>query len=466
VQVLEKLADGDGRTKDNSRAEAEELLVTHIINKYYIKTILQDERLEIWAYCDGIYLNTGQSLIKKELREILGLAYKNIISKNVTDKITADTYIKASEFFINDYPYLLPLKDNILDLKTLKTIDFDPNKIFFSKLSINYNINAKCPNIQKHLNNVFKDKSDVNLFQESLGNCLIREYKYQKSVMFSGSGRNGKGVTLDIVRRLFTTDNCSGVSLQQLEEDNFAYGELYGKMVNMCGDLDKTSLQTTGKFKMATGGDLVSGARKFLNPITFSNYAKFFFACNELPIVYDDSRGFWDRWLFFDFSYTFVSKEEYNNKSKEQKNRCKVIDTSIKDNLFTDEELEGLLNFAVVGMKRLERNNGFTSSITHEEIKLKWKCKSDSFIAFCLRKVEISQTDYITKSDLRQQYTLFCHSNNESIFGDQHIKTIVTTKYGAYEKKIQVKDYSKEEDKYNYTRERVWYGVKFKEVNN
>jgi len=51
------------------------------------------------------------------------------------------------------------------------------------------------------------------------------------------------------------------------------------------------------------------------------------FACNELPRVYDTSKGFWRRWILINFPYEFVDRERYKTltgddlKNKKLKNQ-------------------------------------------------------------------------------------------------------------------------------------------------
>lgn len=459
LSIYERLADTNPNTKEQSKKEAEEELSDYIKSKFYIKSLMQDEKDEVWAYDEGIYINQGKSIIKKELRKILGLSYNQFLVKKVIDKIIADTFIKSSDFFIEENPYLLPTKNCIVDLKTLTRIPYHHKYKFFSKLEILYNSESLCPEIHKHLNKVFNSKEDILLFQEAIGNCLLRKYKYQKSIMFSGSGRNGKGVTIELIKSLFGMSNCASESLQDLEKE-FHTCNLHSKFVNIIGDMDKTSLKQTGLFKGLTGDDMVSAARKFMTPINFSNYAKFIFSCNELPIVYDESRGFWDRWLFFDFNKTFVSEEEYN--IKENKTNYEIINQNTKEKLLSETELQGFLNFAIAGFVRLEKNNGFSSSTTHENIKLKWTCKSDSFLSFCYDNIETSSLDYIPKEELRQVYSSYCTNKNLYPFNDKHIIQILTTKFGSTELQKTINKFDEKTNSNYTTRKRVWSGIKFR----
>ena len=142
--------------------------------------------------------------------------------------------------------------------------------------------------------------------QELFGYCLLKEYRIEKAVMFLGTGRNGKGKSIELMKRFLGAENCCAVPIQALEENRFMTAELFGKMANLAGDLSKSVLKNTGIFKNSTGRDLLTGDRKFLPPIYFINYGKHIFACNELPINLDNSDAFWNRWVLFDFPFKFL----------------------------------------------------------------------------------------------------------------------------------------------------------------
>ncbi len=451
-KIIELLNDENKETSKNSALNAEEVMVDYLISKFHFRTILQDEKVEVWGYQQGIYVSFGQSLAREELRRILGKNFNQYIVNKVINKITADTYINSKQFFKNEDAYLLPVQNGLLDLKTFELKPFSNKKMFFSKLSVKYNPESKCPNIEKHFNNVLPNESDVSLMQEAIGNCLLKKYTFQKAVMLVGSGRNGKGITLQLLTNLLGSTNTSAVTLEQLDNDLYALSNLHGKLANIGGDLNKTSLKNTGTFKSASGGDLISAPRKFLPPIEFENYAKFFFACNELPLIYDDSRGFWDRWLYFDFPFTFVPRDEWDNKTQEERKKFKLADPLIKQKLLNDEEMEGFLNFAIEGLKRLLENNSFSTSETFEAVKEKWTNQSDSFKAFSSIFIEQDLQSDINKQDLKVKYHEYCKSKGVRALSDKHIYTIMTQEFAAEIKQIRDLD----------STIRIWSGVRLK----
>lgn len=433
--------------KDEDKAGEE--IVKVILKDNHIYTTRDDIKSEIWFYDDGIYVPNGKSRIKEISREIFGDTYTPQRVNKVIAKIEADTQIDHDEFF-KDYSIdEIPVQNGILNVLTKDLSEFTPEKIFFTKLSITYDSEQGCPSIKKFFSDVLRDSSDVEVMIELIGFCLLKDYRYEKSAMFIGNGRNGKGKTLSLMKYFLGPENCSSIPLSQIIPTSTSVCELYGRLANLAGDLSNTDLKDTGMFKQVTGQDLITAKRKYLRDLFFTNYAKIIFACNELPRVYDLSDGFWSRWILFEFPYKFVRKQEYDNLKEEDKKLHKVLDESIIDKITTPEELSGLLNEALDGLKRLIDNKGFSYSKGTEEVKDLWIRKSDSFTSFCIDSVEEDYNYAISKKDLRKSYYRYCKKHNLPGSSDKGIKITLENRFGAYESQPMGGD-------------RVWEGIKFK----
>ena len=270
--------------------------------------------------------------------------------------------------------------------------------------------------------------------------------------MLVGNGRNGKDKSLELIKRLIGIRNCCSVPLSSLIPDSFIMSEFFGKMANIAGEINNYDLKDTSMFKALTGRSVISAPRKFLNAITFQNYAKFIFACNELPMVYDTSLGFWDRWILLEFPHTFVNKEELE-KAKDKAN-MKLRDEGIIDKITTPEEMSGLLNEFLKGLERLFVFKTFSNTRGSEEIKNLWIRKSNSFIAFCMDFVEESYDGKIVKKDMRKKYMEYCKQHKVKIKTEFVIKKFLMENYGAEDTR-SVMDYGAS---HSY----VWEGIKWK----
>ena len=268
---------------DKKRDDATEKIVKFIEERYSIYTTKDDSRSEVWIYKEGVYKPEGKSEIKELIRQILGKVYNSNICNRIIEKIEADTFIEQDKFFQINYLYEIPVQNGVLNIITNELSPFNKKKIFFNKLPVTYNPEAECPSIETHFKEVLKREDDKEVLYEVIGFLLYKDYFLEKMLMFVGNGRNGKGKTIDLIRRFIGIDNCASVPLTSIVDNNFRVSELFGKMVNLAGDLSHTSLKDTGMLKQTTGRDLLGVKRKFLKDIKFINYAKHIFSCNELP---------------------------------------------------------------------------------------------------------------------------------------------------------------------------------------
>jgi len=437
--------------KDKKWGSASELLVDYIKEKNYIYTTKDDQKSEMWIYREGIYSPNGKSEVKEIMRDILGKWYNTFYFNQVINKLEADTFIDIDEFFQQKSTDEIPLKNGLLNIYTRELKDFTPDKIFFNKLPVEYLPLADCPKIEQFLKDVLANEEDINVFYELGGFILMNDYRFEKAFMFVGDGRNGKDKTLELIKRLVGVENCCSIPLSSISLQSFIVSELFGKRVNLAGDVDNKDLKDTSGFKSLTGRSLISAPRKYLKPITFQNNAKFVFACNELPMVYDTSRGFWDRWILLEFPYTFVTKEELENAKDKQK--LKLKDDNIVEKISYPEEMAGLLNKFLDGLDRLLLQKKFSQTKGTEEIKNMWIRKASSFMAFCLDCVEADYDNYITKKELRKKYNEYCKKHKISGKSDYVIKRTLEEMYGSTEGFKNIME--------NVT-ERVWEGIKWK----
>ena len=80
-------------------------------------------------------------------------------------------------------------------------------------------------------------------------------FRFHKLLLFNGSGRNGKGVTTQLITRFLGRQNVSNETLHRIIENRFATAKLFGKMANIDADMSSQALRHTGILKMLTGGD-------------------------------------------------------------------------------------------------------------------------------------------------------------------------------------------------------------------
>lgn len=437
--------------KDKKWGEASERLVSYLLENNKIYTTKDDIKSEVWIYNSGIYVPNGKSEIKRQLRRIMQSFYNSYLYNLVLAKIEPDTYIDTDVFFGYNYPDEIPVINGILNLKTRELKPFDSEKIFFNKLPVKYNPEKKAQKINSFLKDVLSKEEDRNVFYELGGFCLLKEYKFEKAFMFVGDGRNGKDKSLELIKRLLGIENCCSVPLPSIIPDSFIISEFHNKMANLAGEINNQDLKDTSMFKSLTGRSLISAQRKFLKPVTFVNFAKFIFACNDLPMVYDNSKGFWDRWILLEFPYTFVPKKEFDLSS--DKSKLKIRDEDIIEKITTEDEMSGLLNEFLNGLDRILEKKSFSSTSGSDEVKNLWIRKSNSVMAFCLSHIVEDYESVIPKRIFRKAYSDYCKEHKVNPRSDVVIKRTLQDMFGASEERKDILG-----EKY----EMIWTGIKLK----
>jgi len=436
------------------RKEAIEAIATVIMKTKIFKTLRSDKVEEMWMYKDGIFVPNGISYIKEMVLDILEEDFSKTIANKVVDRIQVETYIDYDEFFNkqNEHPYILPVKNGLLDLNKKQLKPFTPKIPFFNKINAEYKPGKDCKYIKKFIKEIVETKEDVDVIQEMVGFCLVKKYKYEKAFMLYGShGRNGKSKLIELIKIFINSDNCSAITLEDIQNDDFALGNLHNKLVNIAGDISNDAIKNTGRFKAITGGDELSANRKFKERINFKNYAKVIFACNELPPVYTSSKAFWLRWVIVNFPYQFLTQKEIN--ALDDKSNARIQNSLILDNLINKNEMSGFLNFAIEGLDRLERQKDFSTTMISKQVEKTWKRQSNSVSAFIEDMVDEEYDDFIIKKDFVKRYQEYCKKHNAKILSDSVIKITLKEEMGVSESKPVVGD----------KQVRVWSGVKWKD---
>jgi len=433
------------------RNKASEMIVQSILKESRIYTIRSDDIEEMWIYSIGIYIPQAKTYIKEFVREVIGDAFTKSFCNLVIEKIAVDTYIDAKIFFQNEIVGEIPVENGILNLTTRELTEFTPDKLFFNKLPMKYDKDAKCPTIEKHFKAVLKHEDDIPVMFELFGYLLWKDYFIEKAVMMTGGGRNGKGKTVSLMKLFIGVENCASVPIQQLESDLYALGEMFKKMANLSADISPTALKNTGYFKNLTARDYVTAPRKYLGRVGFVSYAKQVFCANTLPITYDNTEAFWNRWVLLEFPFKFLSQKEIDVLGENERENIKLQDPVIIEKLSTTEELQGLLIKALEGLDRLHKQGDFSYSNSVEQVKNMWIRKSDSFTAFLMDCVEEDWDSCVIKMKLSRAYVGYCRNHKVPTVGTKAIKSVLAMRgIGEDRKSIDGKQ------------EAVWQGIRLR----
>jgi len=344
---------------------------------------------EIFFYEDGYYHKGGENRIK-ELVDYYLDSNSSITRKNeVVDYIKHQSCSKRRD--LEPPTNLINLKNGIYNIDTDKLESHNPDYYFLQQLPFNYNKKADCPNIKKFFEEVLY-KKDLPLMQEVFGFLLYRNYFLHKAILFLGGGRNGKGTTINLMSKFVGYNNYSTVELHQLIENRFAKINLYGKLANFGAETSAKALNETGIFKNLTGGEPIYAEPKGRGGFSFTNYAKLIFNANHMPYAkYDKSFAFFQRWLVIVFPETFEIGGKKTN-------------PRILEKLVTDDELSGLFNWAIVGLKRIIKNWNFSQHFEEDEVGERFEKLAYPEYRFIDDYLELIEDIQIEKEDVYKKY--------------------------------------------------------------
>ena len=174
--------------------------------------------------------------------------------------------------------------------------------------------------------------------------------------------RTARVCFLALLESLVGKENTASESLQKLECDKYRPAKLYGKRVNICGDIPDMKMQKSENFKKLTSGlDLIDAENKYQDPFTFQNTAKLVFSANDIPEGKKD-KAYYRRWILIRFPNNFEGEK---------------ADKSLITKLQTPEELSGFLNLALDGLKRVRENGKFSNEKSIEATQKEYEFNSN-----------------------------------------------------------------------------------------
>jgi len=413
---------GDGSVKFDRKDASTVEKAAEIIRNSQHKFITLRQSDEILVYNGKIYSSDdAESLIREACEEIVEHCVKHDRIE-VIDKIKARTYTDIEEFDAD--ANLLTVENGILNLDTFDVREHTPehlSRVLFpcefikpphqiaeEKIFQDIQTNLKDTLFWKFLVRSFtlEGKFREENFQtvlEIMASFFLKKHTDEKNYMLLGGGENGKGVLLLYLEFLVGKDNITHLTLQQIAEDKFMRADLDGKRGNLFTDLENDELKRTGIIKANASDEDVRAQKKYGQPFNLVLDQKLGFSCNRFPKVYDQTQGFFRKWIIIKFQRDFEGDPERDEKLKE--NLLKNLD---ERNLV----FSCLLHLA----RKLQRVGKFSHSKDWRTIQKEWNENADPIDDFVTNYTKDSE-DNKTKRETYHFYKKVMHSKGERPLG-------------------------------------------------
>jgi putative DNA primase/helicase len=267
------------------------------------------------------------------------------LAKFAPDKCTDKTATSCVNTAILKLPKIPSAKENIIPLK-YSSLEITNDGVLSERHSLHedglnyclscvYDKGAVAGKFLKFINEALPNEEMRNFLQEYIGYTLLGDTRHQVAAWLIGEGGTGKGTIATVTAALHK--QTIALNLNALE--GFRLAGLHSASLVLVDETPTRINEQT--LKTLISGDMIQIDRKYRDMLTLRPTAKWLVNGNSLPAISDHSTGFWRRWFIFPFNVV---------PSKKQPMLAQQI---------IDEELSGVLNWALEGLQRLLKRNGF-----------------------------------------------------------------------------------------------------------
>lgn len=354
-------------------------------------------RGDFYGYKNGVW--ERRETVRKELWALSaknGSTANSAYISSVMDYLRE--YYRQSDDVFDSNTNLICLKNGVLDLASMKFSKHSPNFKFTSQLGFDYDADAECENWEKFINEVLitvKGKTDTSMIdfvQEAFGYSLTASTEHEISFWMLGEGANGKSTMLYILDRL-AGSAAIHLSLGMLDKDRYQLADIGGKRIVICTEAPETTVAHS-TLKQIISGDPMNVRAIRGHPFVINPVAKVWWAMNNSPRVDDTSEGFWRKMKVIPFNRIFEVSE------RDKKLKFKLA-----------QELPGIFNWALKGLRRLEKEGEFTDCDQIDDATLQYREESNLAKEFLNECANLTPAGITQTSDLYSAYVQWCKSN-------------------------------------------------------
>ncbi len=351
---------------------------------------------EILYYDGGVYRTGGETVINETAEGVVENCTTHMRNE-IANTIRANTYVDRL-VFDNDSD-IINVQNGLYNIETGEFTPHDEDYPSRVQLNVVYDPDATCNKFDAFMEDILADETDRQTIFEMFGAVLVaKKINLEKILMMVGEGSNGKSTLLRTMVDVFGKLNCSFVSIHALESQRFAIAELDGKLANIYADISNYEMDHISAIKALVSGDPLNAEKKQKDPFIFENRARFFFSCNRLPEITEQSAGVYRRFRVVEFLQSFVNRSN----------------PKLLQELTSAEEKSGILNILIHHAGIIARNGRLTHDVLPESVRREWHDRVNMIENFVGKFVGRKEGSFVPKNKMYGRYVEFCRRSDET----------------------------------------------------
>ena len=389
-------------------------------NGYSINNIINEKIYDEYLKVSNLFHQMALSASSKEKETLIELQTKTLtFAKTLhTTKFKKDVITECAilfydrDFFnkLDEKRNLLGFENGILDLDTLKFRDGYPEDYLTFTTKINYfPYNAedeKIKQVEQFFRDIIPDDHTMTYVLKFLGTCLQGHVPDEKFYIWTGSGGNGKSLTIKLLLdSLGDYGTIIPVSLltRKRAASNVASPELAklkGKRFCVFQEPENDDVIQVGLMKELTGNDKIQARALYGAPVEFYPQFKTLLACNKLPEIPSTDGGTWRRIRVVPFEMSFVDTPVEPHERKK--------DPDLRKNMETWHQA---FMSILVKYNELFKQDGNSEPSKVTEQTNQYQQKSDFVLEYLNDRLEYDESYKILSTDLYDDFKWWCNDS-------------------------------------------------------
>ena len=246
---------------------------------------------------------------------------------------------------VGDDERVLACRNGVIDPVTRERLDHTPRRFNLNSLPFDYDPLAECPRWLQFLDECLPGDTEAhNFLGEWFGYVLSGRTDQQKMASLIGKRRGGKGTIARVLTAMVGKDGYTNPDIADLGS-HFGRASLIGKSLAVMSDVrwnSNLSSEALRTLLYITGEDAVTIPRKHKDDWTGRSGVRFMVLSNDVPSFADRSNAIGTRMIHVKFDVTFEGREDFGLENKLM------------------AEMAGILNWALAGLYRLNKQGRFT----------------------------------------------------------------------------------------------------------